>query len=507
MEMQLQKTCLDAFQTVSDQIIVQEETLESIVPDACPDILRIVEAAGEVCLKTKELSEGSLRLGGSIRASVLYIPEGEAGPRKVEVRIPYVCGVEDPRFRPDGRVVAVPRLCGVDAQTVNPRKVLVRAQLTVSVLVMVPERLEICTGASGGEEEGLQQRPEERTTYRVAAVQEKPFQFSDTLNLPSTMAPAEELLRSQVDARCLDAKIIGSKLILKGEAVLKALCRCAGGELNTARFELPFSQILEIPGAKEGADVTVETALCASECTLQPGEPGTLAVSLELLAQAVVREVQSMAVISDLYCTQCPVEADREELVLNRLLDAGIQRQSVRQLCESGLPVKTVVDCSVSVGRLTRTESENGVAVAAGTLVCVLFTSEDDALCAASYPIQAETAFNVERDANLRCGCRSAGNLTATPVTGGIEVRFDLEFPYLALGRETCPMVSTLRPLPREEGGGPKPSVVLRVVGENEPLWDIAKGCSSTVADIMAANELESDSAPAGKLLLIPKRR
>lgn len=507
MDMQLQKTCLDAFQTVSDQIIVQEETLESIVPDACPDILRIVDAAGDVCLKTKELTEGSLRLGGSIRASVLYIPDGEPGPRKVEVRIPYVCGVEDPRFRSDGRVVAVPRLCGVDAQTINPRKVLVRAQLAVAVAVMVPERLEICTGASGGGEEGLQQKLEERTTYRVSAVQEKPFQFSDTLNLPATMAPAEELLRSQAEARCLDAKIIGSKLIVKGEAVVKALFRCAGGELNTTRFELPFSQILEIPGVKEGADVAVETALCASECSLQTGEPGTLAVSLELLAQAVVREVQSMEIISDLYCTQCPVETDREELVLNRLLDAGAQRQSVRQLCESGLPVKTVVDCSLSVGRLTRTEGENGVTIAAGTLVSILFLSEDDALCAASYPIQAETVLPVEKDAAVRCGCRSAGNLTATPVTGGIEVRFDLEFPYLALGRDTCPMVSGLRPLPVEEGGGLKPSVILRVVGENEPLWDIAKGCSSTVADIIAANELENDSAPAGKLLLIPKRR
>ena len=86
-------------------------------------------------------------------------------------------------------------------------------------------------------------------------------------------------------------------------------------------------------------------------------------------------------------------------------------------------------------------------------------------------------------------------------------MRFDLEFPYLVLGREACPMVTGVRPLPAEEGGGPKPSVILRVVGEKEPLWDIAKACSSTVADIMTANELDSDAAPAGKLLLIPKQR
>lgn len=452
--MELQKTCLEAFQIVSDQIIVQEETLESIVPDACPDILRIVEAAGEASLKTKELAEGSLRLGGSIRASVLYIPEGEPGPRKVEVRIPYVCGVEDPRFHPGGRVVAAPRLCGVDAQTVNPRKVLVRAQLAVSVLVMDPQRLEVSTGASG-EEAGLQQKLEERTTYRVAAVQEKPFQFSDTLNLPASSPAAEELLRSQVEARCLDAKIIGAKLIVKGEAVLRALCRCAGGELTTARFELPFSQILEVPEAQEGADVAVETALCASECTLQPGEPGTLAVSLELLAQAVVREVQGVEVLSDLYCTQCPVETDREELVLNRLLDAGVQRQPVRQLCESGLPVKSVVECSLSIGRLTQTEGENGVGVAAGVLVSVLFYSEDDAPCAAAYPIQAEAALGSERGAVVRCGCRSAGNLAATPVTGGWRSALTWSSPTWSWERRPVPWSPACGPCRRRRAAGP----------------------------------------------------
>lgn len=506
MDMELQKTCLESFQPVTDQLLVQEETLESIVPDACPDIQRIVEAAGEVCLKTKELSDGSLRVGGSIRACVLYIPDGEAGPRKVEVRIPFVCSLDDPKLKAGGRLVAAPRLCGVDAQILNPRKVLVRAQLAVAVQAFVPEKLEVCTGASGGEEAGLQQRQEGRGTYLVTAVREKSFTFSDVLNLPTSRPPAEELLHSQAEARCLDAKLIGSKLILKGEAVLKALYR-GGGEVCTASFELPFSQIVEVPEAREGADVTVETVLAASECTLQPGEPGSLAVSLELLAQAVVREECSVTVISDLYCTQCPLEVDCEDLELRRLLDTGAPRQSVRQTCESGIPVKTVVDCSVSVGRLTRTESESGVTAAAGVLVSVLFLSEDDALCCADYPIQVETPLPVRKDALLRFDCRTAGELTATPVTGGMEVRFNVELPYLALKRETCRMVTGLRPLPPEEGSGPRPSVVLRVVGEGELLWDIAKACSSTVADIMTANELDGDSAPAGKLLLIPKQR
>lgn len=507
MDMELQRTCLDGFQTVLDQTVIQEETLESIVPDACPDIQRIVDADGEVCLKTRELSEGSLRVGGSIRATVLYIPDGEPGARRMEVRIPFVCSMDDSRLRSDGRLVAALRLCGVDAQIINPRKVLVRAELAIAVQVMAPEQLEVCTGACDVSGNGLQQRREEQSTYRVTAVTEKPFTFSDVLNLSASKPRVEELLRSKIELRNLDAKVIGSKLILKGEAALCALCRSVEGEIGAMQFELPYSQILEVFGVQEGADVTVIPMLTASECVLQPGDPGSLAVSLEILAQAVLREEQTMTVVSDLYCTQCPVEVDQEELSLTRLMDMGTQRQAVRQFCPCNIPVKMVLDCGLWVGRTAKREEDGGVTVTANTMVSVLFVSEDDALCAASYPVAAETALPVGGAAELHFDCLGAGELTAAPVTGGLEVRFSVEFSYLALERVRCGAVAGLRPLPVEEGSGPRPSVVLRVVGEREALWDIAKACSATVEDIMTANQLESDSAPAGMLLLIPKQR
>ena len=210
MDMELQRTGLDGFQCVMDRTVIQEETLESIVPDACPDIQRIVEAEGEIYLKTRELSDGSLRVGGSIRAAVLYIPDGEPGVRRMEVRIPFVCSLDDPRLRGEGRLVAAPRLCGVDARVVNPRKVLVRAELAVAIQALVPERLEVCTGVGDLGEHGVQQRKEERNIYRVTAVAEKPFTFSDVLNLSAAKPRVEELLRSRMELHCADAKVIGS---------------------------------------------------------------------------------------------------------------------------------------------------------------------------------------------------------------------------------------------------------------------------------------------------------
>ena len=55
---------------------------------------------------------------------------------------------------------------------------------------------------------------------------------------------------------------------------------------------------------------------------------------------------------------------------------------------------------------------------------------------------------------------------------------------------------------------GRQPTLVLRAMGAQERLWDLAKAYRTTVADILTANELSAEAdAPGGEMLLIPCRR
>ena len=48
MELELERTELSGYETVLNTTLFQEETMEMIVPDACPDILRILDTEGWV---------------------------------------------------------------------------------------------------------------------------------------------------------------------------------------------------------------------------------------------------------------------------------------------------------------------------------------------------------------------------------------------------------------------------------------------------------------------------
>ena len=51
----MKRAGLDAFEVGGELALTQEETTETIVPDYCPDIARIIETEGKVFLHSREL--------------------------------------------------------------------------------------------------------------------------------------------------------------------------------------------------------------------------------------------------------------------------------------------------------------------------------------------------------------------------------------------------------------------------------------------------------------------
>ena len=135
MELTLNRNCLSCYDTVLETTVFHEETMEMIVPDACPDILRIVDTAGMVCVKDKGTQEGRTEITGTARCSVLYLPDGESGLRRIEANIPFFCTADGPGVTPGCSVVAVPRVQRADTRVINPRKVVVRVNLAIDLRV------------------------------------------------------------------------------------------------------------------------------------------------------------------------------------------------------------------------------------------------------------------------------------------------------------------------------------------------------------------------------------
>lgn len=503
MELNLEREHLNCYDLVLDTCTEHEETLEVIVPDACQDIARIVDSGGQICLTGKNVHEDGVTVSGTVKAWVLYRPEEGGGVCRMEARIPFVVRADAPGVSGQGVCVAEPCLRGLDARALNPRKVLIRSDIGMLLQVYRPDVLAICQGIAGGEQDGVQQRTGQHMVYLTAAVQEKEFTFYDEVRLSAGPAGSAQLLSLRADACCNESKVIGNKLVFKGEAVLQ-LRYLVGGEVCAMRCPMPFSQIMEIEGVGENGDCDLAVSLTDVEYTLAGEDGRTLNVTLALLGQAVVRDQRPVTVLQDAYGTTQTLNARQEMCSLPQLVECATRPQNVRELLETEGAVKSVIDGAVVVSHMAQSREEGKLVLRADLRLNVLYLDEQNELRALNRMLSVSGHMDLPAQCTCRSRCRCSGEVFAVPSAGGVEVRFAPEFSCLVTKRKSVPAVTEIKQVEAVQTQQAQPSVVLRMAEPGEELWDIAKAYGTTCGRICAANGLEGQEVPAGRMLLIP---
>lgn len=505
--MEFERDTIISYETVAETTLCQEETLESIVPDACPDILRIVDVCGQATISGKQAREGVAQVTGMVRASILYQPEGGGGLRRMEVGLPFTCQAEAPGLTERGTVLASPRLRSAEARALNPRKVLLRVDLAVDVTACQPVERPICSGVTGDEAEGLCQRQFQGEHYQLCAVQEKPFTFSDQVRLQGT-GESPALLAVRAQPVCSESKLIGSKLIFKGMVELYILLQEAGGGLSSTHESMPFSQIIEVTGAGEEGDCQVEVEVASLQCDQLPGDGRELDVTLELLAQARVYSRRPVTLLQDLYSTSNLMEVERENQPLCSLNEQSVRPQAVRELLETGEMVRSIVDARLALGQVRQSREGGELVLTVEACITVLYLDENELVQCVRRSLPVTCRLECPEGARCSCFCACPGEVFAAPAAGGVEVRFTVEFHCLTTETAVVPSVTNAQlGEARNAGEGQRPSVVLRMPAPGEELWDIAKAHGTTMEQILQANELEEDTLPVGRMLLIPSTR
>lgn len=506
MELALNNITMEGYACLLDTVVFQEETQESIVPDACPDIGRVLCTETRACLRGKESVEGKVEGEGAVAVTVVYLPEGEDASRKLCVTIPFRVSAAAAGLSSGCPVVVTPRVVGAETRVLNPRKVLCRVELAVTCQGWAQEETQL-TAPWTGEECTLEQRTEEVERYAAMSVAEKPFAFTDEVTLPAGQGAVAELLGHRLETRCDEAKVIGNKLIFKGEVTLQARYRTAENTLAVGRWALPFSQIMDVGGIEEEGACTLDIVEQDSRVeAVDDGEGRTLNVHLELLAQAVVRQTRTVEVFSDAYSVTQRVEVERREMTFAQLWEENSVSQIHRETIELSGSVRSVEDCWMIVGQPAVERRENAALVTAKCMVTAVFLTEEGGTDAVTRPVNVSAEVPLPEGGQCQVRCALGGEVSAVATAGGIELRCPVRFNYLTTVPRRCSAVTAVRVEDREEGEE-RPSVILRLAQPGESLWDIAKAYATTTRDILSANELPDPDRLEGTLLLIPRSR
>lgn len=511
MELELKKACLDAYETGGELVLTQEETAETIVPDYCPDIARIIETDGKVYIHNRDLRDGKAELSGTVRVTVLYTPDGEGGIRTLEFAMPFT--VES-----DGR--GLPGCTCLTADTepefletrmLNPRKVFTHCKLVTHITGYQKAPLHFCTDVEAEERLSVEKRQEQQHAILLTHIAEKDFTFTEELNLSSGREGAAELLNNQICGSVTEAKIVGSKLIFKGVFSITLLYRTENGACRSATGELPFSQIMEVEGAAEGAAASVQLQLTGTDLQIDGDDPEgrQIAVTLYLHATALLREEQELTLLNDLYSTAYETEYEAALLNLNSFCETMNRRQTVREVLEIGVVAESILSVTVTCGAVSVSREGTAAILRTGAVVRALYLDEGGVPLVAERSVDVSCQLDLPEDCRVTARAVCSEEVQSSLGDRGIEVRFPVDFRAEAVCRvkRVCITSVKLNTDTSKDMAG-SPSLVLRCLGRQETAWDLAKRHNTTIASILAANQLESeDGISREKLLLIPRKR
>lgn len=497
MEVQFQVNQIPILRQLKSEMQTQEQTQEVRLNDSMPDMGRVLAAWGQMVIRGKEWHGEDMGVTGGVMAWVLYAPEDGGQAQCVECWIPVNIKWEIPPTDRDGSIMCHGLVKSVDARILSSRKMMVRATVGVLGQAYAPDEIPNYIPEQIPGDIQLQERIYPICLAREAG--EKAFMMDEELTMPSTAPALDKLIRFSLVPEVTDQKVLGDKVVFRGNTALHILYRTPEGALASWDFEIPFSQYSELQ-QEYGHQAQAQLMPVVTSLELEPGEQGRLRLKAGVSGQYLIYDTQDISVIEDAYSPDRTVTVKQEMMELPAVLER--QTQPVRAEYTGNFSSSRVADVEFNPGLPRKQKKPEEMALEIPGMFQTLYYDPEGVLQASSNHWQMDMTMPMGENDTMELWCSLGARPLATPGAESTSLRGEMQLNTVTCSVERIPAVTGLNMGEITEKDPLRPSLILQKAGQ-EDLWTIAKKCGSTVNAIREANGLSDDPDP-DRILLIP---
>ncbi len=515
MELKLERQTFCTGQTVLCTSAEQSVEKDFVLPDYCADIFRILKCVVDARVLSQSINGSKLTFELGVSARVLYCSEGDSKVNCIVQKMNYTKSVDIENSCTDPAVSITPRCDYVNCRVISPRRLDIRGAVTSDIKVVCKAENSIITNASGC---NIQLRKQLVTFPAKRLTADKRVTVIEELELAQDKPPVSQIIRSDCFIEPAEQKMIAGKLVTKGDANITMVYTCVdkSGEnaIETMRFTIPFSQIIDIDGIDESFEANVR--MIPSSCEIMPTSDSQTSLECELvmLVSCEAVKYETADAVTDAYstCYECAVKAadstfettpvrKLETLMVNSKVSYA--DDEITRICDSyALADNVSVRLSDDGKDFTVSGNVRFSVLAKSSGNCPVFLETQEPFeYKAPVPEQLSGLQNCTckpdvrvRSCSYRMTADSAAELTA-------ELVISTDMTASAAAQLLCDItVDTGKPKQRDDGC----AVKLCYCSKQDDIWEIAKKYSTSVSAIMQENELTDDSALNCGMLLIP---
>ncbi len=497
----------DCLKPIYDNVICKEETLELVVPDVSADIGKILDVRGQFLLASQKVKTDEIHISGSVEVTVIYAAEDSGKVQYVMANIPFnvtapVAGADD-----NSKLVSRWELCDLDARTLNPRKLLLRADTAAHIVVYAPDKFVLWDNLSESEKAPAYILKKEAAHTLVVGVREKSFVVSDEYRVPADKGQNVKMLSASTEICVQDVKEVGNKIVIKALSNTTAVfLNESDGSLFDSLFSTQFSQIIEVDTYGDSIMNSVNIQLRDAEFTMISGRDNSPAysASLQMVAQAVSKDNRLAVYIADAYSNEFMVKTETADTKLMKCLPKDSLMLNMR--CKMK-PNENLADILYVCVSEVCTEAE-GNEIRVSVNIGGVGRCENGELEAIGLKLNTEEKVELMRNQRLNIAsvCCEKPMIIGAPQNAEISVAVNINYcikEFSEISAVCCLDICEDCPIRYDD----RPSLVVLCSDRESDLWCLAKKYGSTVEMIENANKFYDDFTPRCRPLLIPRAK
>lgn len=495
MEMQLKQNVVPYLKTIVKESQNYEQSLEVRIPDGMPDIATIVCAWGQPVIRSKEWRNDCILLSGGIMVWIMYQSEEQPEPLTIDAWVPFQIKWSLPDNVPEGKALIACSIRFVDARSVSPRRIMVRAGLSASAEALVPDESKLFVPENLPEDiELLQKRYPVRLPVEAG---EKTFTLEENVNIPGEDFTTDALVYYSVTPAILDQKIVGNKIAFRGSGNLHLLFSDGSGHMHSHNVPIPFSQFAELDNVY-GSDAEVTIRPSVTDMEMESDDEGILRVRCGITAQYLITDSSLITVAEDAYSISKNLQLTSDVIRLPAILE---QRKEILN-AEAVLPenISNIVDACTYADCPRVMTGDGQILIETQGITLILYADDQQSLKSFVSRWSSQTVLKGEAEISV------SDFLICDPqvLTSGAGALVRTEIPLMvsATAEDGFHIVTGIQAGEDKMADPGRPSLIL-CRADGSGLWNIAKTCGSTMAAIRKANSIDGDPTP-GQMLIIP---
>jgi len=513
-------------ETIKFNQIIGEDTVQTIiesdiiVPDAKPDMSRVLLMDGDAFIEDVEVVKDRVVLKGFIYFKILYGTEDpEDCVKSINTKSNFTYGMDIIGAKPGMNCKPKCDIEHIEYDILNSRKISARSIVKLDCKVSNQVEQDIAYDVGGVD--GVQVLRESRSISSYVGDNRASFKVIEGMAVPSGKPAIREILRNDIKINGKDYRLTDNKIVASGELSVSTLY-IGDDENRSIQFmehEVPFSQFIDLPDINEDSwceldyrivdfqfepseDSDGELRIMDGEIGLSISVSGYRKTDIDIITDAYSLHSRMSLEMEDLNLEEVAAE-NRSQIIIKDEIELDGDNPQMSEifnvLCRPVLSEFKVLEDQIAIEGLT-----------ANNVLYLADSAEQPVSC-----YQQEIPFRQVIDAagvapGMKCDiAMELEHCNYSMVSANrVEIRLVVNVYIKSLRPVTIPVIIRVGEQPADDSRiAAQPGIIVYFSQPGDTLWKIAKRYYTTIDDIRNINDVESDKLAPGQQIIITARR